>query len=82
MIFDTYRFVKRLTAVGMAPRLAEALAVEAARVCPCDFLTKQDLEQFRTRMIARMRQTTHEVIKWTLVTELLTGILVVAAIKL
>ena len=29
-----------------------------------------------------MRQTTHEVIKWTLVTELLTGILVVAAIKL
>ena len=75
MIFDTHRFVKRLTDAGMTPRLAEALTLEAARVYPCDFLVKQDLEQFGTRMVA--------LITWTVGTMMLvSGILVVAAITL
>ena len=75
MIFDTHRFVKRLTDAGMAPRLAETLAFETARVCPCDFLTKQDLEQFGTRMVA--------LITWTVGTMMLvSGIIVVAMITL
>ena len=82
MIFATHRFVKRLTAAGMAPRLAEALALEAGRVCPCNFLTKPYMEQFTTRMIARIRQTAHEIIMWTLVMMLITAILVISALKL
>lgn len=58
----------------MDPRLAEALTLEVARVCPCDFLTKQDLEQFGTRMVA--------LFTWTVGTIMLvSGIVVVAAIK-
>ena len=82
MLVATHRFVKRLTATGMAPRLAEALTLEVARVYPCNFLTKPHVEPLTTRMIARIRQTAHEIIMGTLIMMRLTAILVIATLKL
>jgi hypothetical protein len=49
-IFDTYAFVKRLTAVGMPETQAEVLADEQARLIDGRLSTKSDLAALATKV--------------------------------
>ena len=63
IIFDTHRFVKRMTDAGMASPIAEALADEYTQLLERNLSTKQDIARLEgtTRQdIARLEETTRQ----------------------
>ena len=63
IIFDTHRFVKRMTDAGLATPVAEALADEYTQLLERNLSTKTDiaqLEQTTRQDIAQLQQTTQE----------------------
>ncbi|MCY3956422.1 MAG: hypothetical protein OXF47_10600 [Nitrospira sp.] len=63
IIFDTHRFVKRMTDAGMASPIAEALADEYTQLLERNLSTKQDIARLEgtTRQdIARLEGTTRQ----------------------
>ncbi len=70
IIFDTHRFVKRMTDAGLATPVAEALADEQAQILESNLATKADLARLEAKII-----------KWNVGTMLAFGSIIVAAIK-
>ena len=79
LVFDTYAFVKRLTAAGMPEARAEVLADEQRRsiddrlatkadIARLKEATKSDLERAKAEINAQMRValagTKSEILKW------------------
>lgn len=60
--FDTHKFVKRLTEVGLDERIAETLADEQVKLLTSQLATKAELANI-ARDIERMRQETHSSIE-------------------
>ena len=60
--FDTYKFVKRLTEVGLDERIAETLADEQVKLLTSQLATKAELANI-ARDIERMRQETQSSIE-------------------
>ena len=61
VIFDTHRFITRLTAAGLAEPIAEALADEHAQLLARNLATKTDIEQLRAatqQALAALRSET------------------------
>lgn len=52
--FDTHKFIKRLTAVGMPEEQAEVLAEEQAQLIDERLATKQDLENMKMQLTIRL----------------------------
>jgi len=73
LAFDTYAFVKRLTAAGMPEAQAEALADEQRRLIDDRLATKDDLERMEvairvqvanTATKADIAETKADILKW------------------
>ena len=60
--FDTHKFVKRLTEVGLDERIAETLADEQVKLLTSQLATKAELANI-ARDIERMRQETQSSIE-------------------
>ena len=92
IIFDTHRFVKRMTDAGLAPPIAEALADEYTQLLERNLSTKTDIEGLRkdiaeihkdiTGIHAKIAEMKVELIKWYVGTMLVFGGILVAAVKL
>jgi hypothetical protein len=52
--FDTHKYIKRLTAVGMPEEQAEVLAEEQAMLIDERLATKQDLEHMKMQLTIRL----------------------------
>ena len=72
-VFDSYAFVKRLTAAGMPEAQAEVLADEQRRLVDDRLATKADLEKLEAAMKAQFANTATkadvaevkaEILKW------------------
>ena len=50
IIFDTHRYVKRLTDAGLASPIAEALADEQAQLVENKLATKEDIRQLELKI--------------------------------
>ena len=94
VIFDTHRFVKRMTEAGMASPVAEALAEEHVQLLECNLSTKQDIAHLDVKLEAKLAdvekeiadirkaiaETNVEIIKWNLGTLLALAALGVAVL--
>ena len=92
IIFDTHRYVKRLTDAGLAPPIAEVLADEQAQLLDRNLSTKEDIARLETTLettlteikaeiIAKNLETKVELIKWNVGAMLVFGGLLVTALK-
>jgi hypothetical protein len=65
-LFDSYAFVKRLTAAGMPEAQAEVLADEQIRLIDERLATKADLAPLATKaeLDVRIEAANSEIIKW------------------
>ena len=64
IIFDTHRFVKRMTDAGLAPPIAEALADEQAQLLERNLATKEDIANLRNETAKLIAEKSAEIIKW------------------
>ena len=81
-VFDTHRFVKRLTDAGMEEAVAEALADEQANLLRENLATKADLAATEAKLMERMAELKAELLKWTYGALIAQAGIIVAAIKL
>ena len=92
VIFDTHRFITRLTDAGLAQPIAEALADEQVQLLERNLATKADiatLQKVTQHDIATLQKVTQadianakvEIIKWNLGTLLALAALGVAALS-
>lgn len=82
LVFDTHRFVKRLTDAGMDEAVAEALADEQANLLRENFATKAGLAATEAKLMERMAELKAELLKWTYGALIAQAGIIVAAIKL
>ena len=82
LVFDTHRFVKRLTDAGMEEAVAEALADEQANLLRENLATKAGLAATEAKLMERMAELKAELLKWTYGALIAQAGIIVAAIKL
>ena len=88
IIFDTHRFVKRMTDAGMASPIAEALADEYTQLLERNLSTKQDIARLEgttrqdiARLEIRLADSKVEIIKWNVGTMFAFGAILLALLK-
>ena len=88
IIFDTHRFVKRMTDAGMASPIAEALADEYTQLLERNLSTKQDIARLEgttrqdiARLETRLADSKVEIIKWNVGTMFAFGAILLALLK-
>ena len=82
IVFDTHRFVKRLTDAGLQPSIAEALAEEQAQLVENKLATKADLHELEARLQTAIVTAKFDLLKWIIMALVVQGGLVVAFVKL
>ena len=78
IVFDTHRYVKRLTENGFTVRQAETLADEQISLLNANLATKADLAQVK----AEIAQVKADLLKWMFGALIAQGGLIVALVKL
>ena len=78
IIFDTHRYVKRLTDAGLSSPIAEALADEQAQLVENKLATKEDIR----RLELKIETAKFDLLKWIIMALIAQGGLVVALVKL
>ena len=78
IIFDTHRYVKRLTDAGLSSPIAEALADEQAQLVENKLATKEDIR----RLELKIETAKFDLLKWLIMALIAQGGLVVALVKL
>ena len=81
VIFDTHRFITRLTDAGLAQPIAEALADEQVQLLERNLATKADIATLQKVTQADIANAKVEIIKWNLGTLLALAALGVAALS-
>ncbi len=64
LAFDTHRFVKRMTAVGMPVQQAEALAESQVDLLNSNLATKNELAKTESALKTDIAKTETHLIKW------------------
>ena len=82
LVFDTHRFVKRLTNAGMDEAVAEALADEQANLLRENLATKAGLAATEAKLMERMAELKAELLRWTYGALIAQAGIIVAVIKL
>lgn len=93
IVFDTYRFVRNLTAKGFTEEQAEALAYEQVQLLENSFATKADLaatearlrtdiERVKAELEAKIEAIRADLLKWMFGAMVAQGGLIVALVKL
>ena len=80
--FDTYKFVKRLTAHGFTEEQAEVLAAEQVNLLNSNLATKSDIEALRLATKADIETLKADLMKWLIGALIAQGGLIVALVKL
>ena len=82
LVFDTHKFVKKLTNAGMLEAQAEILAQEQANLIDNRLVTKSNLDHLEAKLANKVETSKTDIIKWVAGLLIAQAALVAALLKL